>query len=160
VGLRLVEDAPPKADVERPPFVLRWVWYFGPLLVAAAMTGMFFAARSAGAPQKRAAGTPGLEVYAERAGHTYRVAPGSRLHHGQRLKLVLVPAGAALGETDVRVAVDDALDVAGPGPLHLVALLSSRPLAAATVQIALARRPGDEALAVPAVRVSFDAEVE
>ena len=180
MGLRLVEDAPRTAEPpERPPFVLRWVWYFGPILVAGAMTGMFFAARSAGAPERRAAGTASLEVYAERGGHKYRVAPRSRIRHGQRLELILVPAGAAhaaiarvtpsgvdilaqigpIGEADLRVAVD-AVEAGGPGPLHFEALLSSRPLAPATVQIALARRPGDEALAVPAVRVSFDAEVE
>lgn len=180
MGLRLVEDVRKDGPAERPPLVLRWVWFVGPVLVAAAMTGMIFAARSAGAPEKRAAGTAGLEVFAERGGHTYRVAPGSRLHHGQRLHIVLVPAGARhaavarlapsgvevlaqlgpFADADLRVTVGDVLELGGPGPLHLVALLTSRPLAPATVQIALARSPGDEALAVPAVRVSFDAEVE
>jgi hypothetical protein len=174
VGLRLVPNERPETARERPPLVLRWVWIFGPLLVAAAMTGMIFAARSAGRLHTRAVATSGLEVYAEKSGHTYRVTAGSRLHHGQRVQIILVPAGARyatitrdggvlaqlgpLADTDLRVSVAEGLDLGAPGPLHLEAFLSARPLAPASVQIALTRRAATDDL--PAVRVSFDAEVE
>jgi hypothetical protein len=73
-----------RSGPERPPFVLRWVWYFGPLLVAAAMGGMFLAARSAREPLP-------IEAYSETGA---RLADGARLQRGQALRLVLWPARA------------------------------------------------------------------
>src|SRR5262249_52632938 len=81
--LHLVREGP-----ERPPFVLRWVWWFAPPFVAAAFSGVFFAARSLrDAPPLGAA----LEAYAERAGQVYRVDDGARLRRGPTLRLVVAP---------------------------------------------------------------------
>jgi hypothetical protein len=161
---------------ERPPAVLRWVWVFGPILVGVAMTGMFFAARSAGRPRTPGAG---LEVYAETDGHSYRVTDGARLRAGQRLRVVLAPGGAAyavvahvtpeggrvlatLGPLERSERVElPGVTAPGPGTLRLVGLLSSAALAPASVDIALARRAiSAEPLALPVVEVSFRAEVE
>lgn len=154
--LYLAKTLPAIERAERPPFVLRYVWFVAPIFVATAMTGMFFAARSA----RRAdpAALPGLEVYAERGGHTYRVGAGAHLQRGQVVRLVLIPAGAVyasvelggrggrvlaslgpLSGADRRVEVREPLVVDAPGHLHIVAVLRS---------------------AARAVEVSFDAEVE
>jgi len=180
-GRYLVAMLPAIERAERPPLVLRWVWIFGPIFVACAMTAMFFAARSARQSERAAALTPGLEVYAERGGHTYRVPAGATLRHDQHVRLVVVPAGAAyalvagvdpdggrvlaslgpFAANDARVAVPDEVALTGPGRLRLLLLLSSKPLAQATVAIVLERRAlGNAPLAIPAVEVSFDAQVE
>lgn len=156
--LYLAKALPAIERAERPPLVLRYVWFVAPIFVATAMTGMFLAARSAARPESRADGTAGLEVYGVRGGHTYRVAAGAHLHRGEAVRLVVIPAGAvyasvelggrggrvlaALGPltgADRRVEVREPLVVDAPGHLHIVAVLRS---------------------AARAVEVSFDAEVE
>jgi len=142
--LYLSKAMPAIERAERPPFVLRYVWFVAPVFVAIASSGMFFAARSA----RRADTVPaGLEVYAERGGHTVRVAAGSHLRRGEIVRLVVVPTGPAgpagavyasveLGGRGRRVEVREPLVLDTPGHLHIVAVLRS------------------------AVEVSFDAEVE
>jgi len=136
--LYLSKAMPAIERAERPPFVLRYVWFVAPVFVAIASSGMFFAARSA----RRADTVPaGLEVYAERDGQTVRVAAGSHLRRGEIVRLVVVPAGAVtasveLGGRGRRVEVREPLVLDTPGHLHIVAVLRS------------------------AVEVSFDAEVE
>ena len=136
--LYLARAIPAIERAERPPFVLRYVWFVAPVFVAIASSGMFFAARSA----RRADTIPaGLEVYADRGGHSVRVAAGSHLRRGEIVRLVVVPAGPAsasveLGGRGRRVELREPLVLDTPGHLHVVAVLRS------------------------AVEVSFDAEVE
>src|SRR5262249_52782361 len=138
--LYLAKSLPAIERAERPPFVLRYVWFVGPVFVATAMTGMFFAARSARRADTSAAAA--LEVYGERGGHTYRVATGAHLRRGEVVRLVLIPAGAVyasvelggrggrvlatlgpLGAADRRVELHEPLVVEAPGHLHIVPVL-------------------------------------
>jgi hypothetical protein len=162
---------------ERPPFVLRWVWRVGPLLVLAAMAGMFVAARSAPAPERAAAQSVALEAYSERGGLDYRVQPGARLHPGEAVRFVVAPAKipyvtvglqdgtviAELGPLDpaqARVELGAPMPLGSAGPQRVTALFSTRPLAHATVQIALARRGlADTPLPLPATEVSIRLDV-
>jgi hypothetical protein len=80
--LRIVREGP-----EPTPLVLRWIWWFAPLLVGAAAAGMVLAARSA--RHARPVGAA-LEVRIDGA----RVLDGARLRRGQTLRLSVAPAGA------------------------------------------------------------------
>jgi hypothetical protein len=121
---------------ERPPFVLRWIWYFAPLLVTTAMVGMYFAAKSA--PREAPPTAASLEAYAELHGQVYRVADGARLRRGQALRFVVAPAHARFvtlstsagqvarvgplepGET--RVELPDPIPVTAAGHLRVTAV--------------------------------------
>jgi hypothetical protein len=69
---------------EQPPFVLRWIWYFAPVLVAAAMGGMFLAARSARAKQP-------IEAFSDGGA---RLLDGARVRRGESLHVVVAPGRA------------------------------------------------------------------
>lgn len=169
---RYLEKLVPAVEHFDRPLVLRWVWYFGPVLVACAMAGMFFAARSAGGKRKLAIATAAVEVYSEKGGHTYRVTQGARLQHGQPVELVAVPGGARhvliirdgvtlaelgpLEDSDGRVRLPD-VALGAPGHLHVDAFFSRLPLAPASVKIALERGRTAE---LDATRVSFDADID
>ncbi|SRR6266568_9326417 len=125
---------------EPTPFVLRWIWFFAPLLVGGAMTAMFLAARSAREAPPLAAG---LEAYAERNGQVYRVGDGGRLRRGQALHLVVAPAHARyatvstsagqvvqlgpFAEGEGRVELPAPLPLDAPGHLRVIAVFDREP---------------------------------
>jgi hypothetical protein len=80
---------------QRPPAILRWVWVYAPILVAVAMTGMFFAVRNPMNPERFGGGSraAGVELYRETDGMTARLATGMRVRRGDRLRVVVAPSG-------------------------------------------------------------------
>jgi hypothetical protein len=129
--LRIVREGP-----EPTPFVLRWIWYFAPLLVGAAAGGMVLAARSA--RHARPVGAA-LEVTVDGA----RILDGAKLHRGQTLRLAVAPAHARfvtvstsagqklrfgpLAVDTERLELSEPVVAADPGPLVLRAVFDSEP---------------------------------
>jgi hypothetical protein len=129
--LRIVREGP-----EPTPFVLRWIWWFAPLLVGAAAAGMVFAARSARHARPVAAT---LEVSADGE----RVLDGARLRRGQTLRLAVAPAHARfvtvstssgqlmrlgpIGDGLERAELPDPVVAAAPGRLVIRAVFDTEP---------------------------------